>query len=128
LSDFKSLTLQFHTHLKDLYTNCKFEYVGVVVTANFTTQNKPLEDLADVIAIFSKRYKISTGYIKEMKLTYTKDVFRFHLQSSIKDSSKGIYTIALDTQRIVDATFDDITTILDKSNSEFDMLTKKLQE
>ncbi len=127
LNDFKKLTNQFYTNLQDFYINCKFEFIGAVIFADCIAKDKPLIDLSTILPYFSKEFKTYAGDLNDIKVTFIKNKLRYHLQCTIKDNKKGLYTIALDTQIISNITFKEIISIIDNSEAEFSKVMKNIE-
>ena len=102
---FNRLLKSFHKNLRDFYKDCKLQYMGAVIE----TEN-----------ILGAK-KIS------LKLPNVDRKYRYNFRGVVKNDERGIYDIGLDTQKLVDITFDDIISILDIASGNFDRLMGQLR-
>lgn len=102
---FDKLLMLFHTNLRDFYKDCKLQYIGAVI---------------------EKENILGTNKIS-LKLPNVDRKYRYNFRGVVKNDERGIYDIALDTQKVVDITFDDIVSILSIASGNFDRFMKQLR-
>ena len=89
--------------MEDFYAKCNLQFVGGVVETTCETTRKRLR----------------------METPTTSTEYRFRLNLRIEGGPKSSYTIALDTQKIGDLVFGDITRVLDVSEKQLKRLLAK---
>jgi hypothetical protein len=105
MQDFDRIIKSFYDNLQGFYKGCKFEYVGAVI---------------EIKGIIGRKYL-------SLKTPRVNSKYKYRINNMIENDARGIYTISLDTQKVEDVSFADITSILRISSKELEKIITPLQ-